>query len=67
MFIKSGESEEDANKKLFTLISIEDIYDPNNTPSGEEWNSWVKNEYKPFIEKYVEPFVEDNGWRVWGI
>lgn len=66
-FIRGGESEEYANMKLFSLLSIEDIYDPNNTPSGEEWKEWVKNTYKPFIEEYIEPFVKENGWRIWSI
>lgn len=65
MFIKSGESEEEANKKLFHLISIEDIYEPDNKVSDDEWENWMKNIYNPFFEKYVEPLVEENNWRLW--
>lgn len=67
-YIKNGESEEDANRMLFDLISIEDVYDPDDTPNDpDEWDDWVKTTYKPFIERYVEPFVEENGWRLWSV
>jgi len=65
MFIKSGESEEEANKMLFHLLEIEDIYDKNNDISGDEFKNWIRNIFNPFFEKYVEPFVEENNWRLW--
>ena len=65
MFMKSGESEEEANKMLFHLLEIEDIYDTNNSVADDEWKNWLKNTFNPFFEKYVEPLVEENNWRLW--
>jgi hypothetical protein len=67
-FIKSGESEEEANQLLFSLKGIEGVYDPDNLPEGREaWDKWMKTSYVPFLEEYIEPYIEKNGWRAWSI
>jgi len=63
-FIKSGDSEEAANKKLFSVISLEGTNEPEDLHS-DEWKKWVKEVYNPFFEKEIVPFVEKNGWRLW--
>ena len=63
-FIKQGESEEEANQKLFNLVKIRDLNEPDSK-NTEEWDKWVKTVYKPFFEKFIDPFIEKNNWRLW--
>jgi hypothetical protein len=62
---KSGESEEEANRKLLTIVDI-DLPQKKPEGYGEDWENWVKNYYNVFFKKYIEPWAEKNNYRLWG-
>jgi hypothetical protein len=65
-FMKS-ESEQEAK---MSLLSIEEVIftehpEPDYDTEPEAYSPWVKNVYTPFLNKYIKPWAEENGYRLW--
>lgn len=54
------------NTKLFYLRKVYfdgDQREPQGTIKDKE--DWLKNVYTPYFEKYVKPWIEEQGWYLW--
>ena len=65
---KGGDIEQiNENTKLFYLRKVYFSADQSEPPANkhQEKENWVKNVYTPYFKKYIEPWIEENGWYLW--
>ncbi len=64
--VKSGESEEEANKPLLFILNceIEGFPEPD-AEHEDDWKKWVTEIYNTRLEKFIMPWAKKHGYRLW--
>jgi hypothetical protein len=63
---KQGETEAEANQPLLFILNCEIEGHPEPEAKYEDaWKKWVMEEYNTRLEKFIKPWADKHGYRLW--